>query len=124
MGYRANLTATRFIDIATGKESLGVRIYDDAAQAYDNTWEEIPDDDLEILRQVLANAGDVEGDILEFIRENQRGIYINDSWYDWDKIKSVFTQAFEDEGPHDEEAVEDKDRRRGVYGPEYAGEQF
>ena len=45
------------------------------------------------MRLVLANAGEVESNMLDFVRNNQSGIYINDSWYDWPKIKAVFEAA-------------------------------
>ena len=55
--------------------------------------ESIPDDDVELLKIVLDEFknGSVEmQDMLVFVSDNCRGMYINGEWYEWDKIKHLW----------------------------------
>jgi hypothetical protein len=45
---------------------------------------------LEFLSWVVANSSDQTLlDMLDWIRENQGGLYIDDTWHSWDEIRSV-----------------------------------
>jgi hypothetical protein len=95
MSNRANIEPTEFKNVRTGEKTYGVRVYDDYDQMYDNTWDSIPDNDMDVLREVLkSDARDLQG-ILEFIMENEKGICIGGNWYDWDEIKDLFEEYVE-----------------------------
>lgn len=52
---RVTIEPTKFVNVRTGHATFGVRVYDDEGQSYDNTWDSIPEDDLEVLKLVLAS---------------------------------------------------------------------
>ena len=81
---------TQFMNVRSGSSTLGVRVYDDYFHTYDNTWESIPDDDLEILKLVLEMDNEVVCSMMEFLKENQKSIEIGEEYYSWDEIKHLF----------------------------------
>ena len=74
-----------------GKENktYGVRVYDNYSQAYDNTWDSIPDDDMEILRLIKDNDNEIISAIIDFVVEEEEGIMIGEEYYEWDIIKDI-----------------------------------
>lgn len=90
MSNRAWITPTKFEDLRTGDVSYGVRVHDDYAMTFDDSWEAIPEDDLEILARVLKEADEATQAILASVQENQRGCYLGGSWYTWEEIKSLW----------------------------------
>ena len=90
MSNRATIEPTEFTNIRTGIKSYGVRVYDDYGQSYDNTWDIIPVDDMEILEKVKNSDDTVIVGIIEFLLEMQKGITIGNNWYEWDDIKHLF----------------------------------
>ena len=95
MANRVNIEPTKFEDVRFGSVTFGVRVYDDYAQAYDNTWENVPADDMEVLKRVLNLDDVVISEMMSFTKEMENGLYISDNWYDWEEIKAVFEQANE-----------------------------
>jgi len=71
--------------------TYGVRLQDDYATTYDNTWEDIPDDDLELLARVLKTTDEVGDDMLSSLAEQEQGCYVDNVWYTWDEIKHLWT---------------------------------
>jgi hypothetical protein len=59
--------------------------YDNEVQFLEGT----PEDDLELLAFVVENCGEAGCSILQFSVEEQRGIDINNVWYDYEKIKDI-----------------------------------
>lgn len=80
----------KFENVRTGEVTYGVRIYDEHACTYQNTWEVIPDDDLEVLQLTIDNKDDTSEPMLDFLQEHERGCYIGDEWYEWAQIQSCF----------------------------------
>jgi hypothetical protein len=93
MSNRVTITSTKFVNVKEdNSETLGFRMYDDEGQMYDNTWDAIPDEDLDVLAKVIKESSGPVSDMLDFIQLNQKGIYIDGSWYDWDDIKHLFEE--------------------------------
>lgn len=93
MSNRVTITRTEFKNIKGGESSLGYRIYDEYGQEYNNCVDEkdIDLDDLLFLELVvMETVGDVGSAMLMFIRDEEKGIYIDDTWYDHDEIKHIF----------------------------------
>jgi hypothetical protein len=90
MSSAVTVQPTEFKSVRTGEITYGVRVYDDQACTYQNTWDFVPDDDLEVLRLALDNADDVAQGIFDFVEENKYGIYIGSEWYEWDEIMGIF----------------------------------
>lgn len=89
MSNRITIEPTKFIDVRSGHITFGVRVFDDYGQSYDNTWNSIPLDDLDVLKQVMASDDVVIIAMLDHVKENQLGVYI-DEYYTWDKIEHLF----------------------------------
>jgi hypothetical protein len=86
-----NFYPTKFVDLRTGQETFGFRAADDYDQAYNNTWDSVPEDDLEFLRQIIEDSTDEKvQSMLEFVEENENGVYIDKTYYSWDEIKHLF----------------------------------
>jgi len=90
MSNRATILPTKFESIRTGKESYGVRVYDDYGKTYMSGWDLIPVDDLEIIQKVMDEGDDISISIIDNILELKKGIYVGDNWYEWDDIKHLF----------------------------------
>ena len=95
MANRVNIEPTKFVNVRDNSETFGVRVYDDYAQAYDNSWKEIPDNDMDVLKRVLNLDDIVISEMMSFTKEMENGLYIGDEWHEWEEIKAVFEQANE-----------------------------
>lgn len=89
MSNQVHIEPTRFENVRSGLVTYGFRAYDGYAQTYNNTWDSIPDDDMEVLKLALKDADDVLSDMLDFCREHERGLHVGDSYLDWDEIKHL-----------------------------------
>ena len=95
MSNRICIEPTKFLNVRTDDVSFGVRIYDNYSNIYFNEWENIPDDDLEVLRKIIILAKDRNIDhnlkeIIRHIKDVQSGVVIGEKWYDWEEIKDQF----------------------------------
>jgi len=103
MANRATIQFRKFVNLddnlePVGEESYGVMVYDDYGSDYANFWtretmlEEIvsPEQSFpETIIEWVSEAGLGEG-VLNFVRENETGIEINGTWYEWEQIKGAF----------------------------------
>ena len=81
---------TEFTNVRSGEVTYGVRVYDDQGQAYDDIWDDIPDDDMDVLHRVLESEDHDIVEMLEFVAEHKKGIHIGEEWYKWNEIESVY----------------------------------
>lgn len=89
---RVTIEPTKFIDVRSGEESFGYRIYDNYGSSYDNTLEFIPDNDLELLKIVIENDNDVVQDILESLVKTEGGLEIGNQHYSYEEIKPILSE--------------------------------
>jgi hypothetical protein len=94
MSNRLTIEPTEFKNVRTGLITLGVRMYDDYDGEYVNSWDSIPDTDLEVIAKVFQEWSNNEynegtAEMLSFIVENENGLYVGDQWYTWEQIKSL-----------------------------------
>jgi hypothetical protein len=90
MSNELTIMPTKFTDQTNaGAISYGVRVYNGYDQSYDNTWEDIPDEPLEILKRVVEVCNDTMWAMLESVKDNKLGMYIGDNWYEWKQIRKV-----------------------------------
>jgi hypothetical protein len=94
---RAAIEPTEFVNPRTKHKTYGVRVYDDYAQAYDNTWESIPADEMAILRKVVTSEDEVICQMMQDIWENEKGIYVDGNWHDWSEIAPIFDEETDEE---------------------------
>jgi len=92
MSNTVTVEPTEFKNVRSGEITRGVRIYDDQICLYQNAWESIPDDDLQVLELAIANADCHTADLFDFVEENEKGIYIGPVWYEWSEIAQVFNE--------------------------------
>jgi len=87
------IQTTEFKNIPQGTVTKGFRIYDNEGCHYDNTWETIPENDLDVLTMVAQGhtIHDPISDMLDFVAENELPIIINDERYEWEQIKDILT---------------------------------
>lgn len=90
MSNRVSIVPTEFVNVRSGDRTLGVRVYDDEGQSYDNTWETIPDDDMDLIKKVLQSDDINIVGMMDFIQENEKGLSIDGNWYDWEQIKDCW----------------------------------
>lgn len=89
MSNRVHLNAVK-MEYLTGDVSYGYTISDDEGLSFDNNAEAMIEDDLDLLRYAKKTADASAEAILDFVQENEKGVLINDSWYDWDQIKQIW----------------------------------
>jgi hypothetical protein len=89
MSNAIRIIPTKFVNVRTGSETFGYRAYDNYDQCYYNTWDAIPDDDLEVLRMVLEDPCDALSGMLDFCEEEMSGLWIGDNYLEWDEIKNI-----------------------------------
>jgi len=109
MSNRLVIQFCRFIDLDNNlvadekdKKNYGFRIFDD----YDGDYcvfgpkEELAkhlDADpkrfaISVIRMARNNVTERVGALLDYVEENQTGIYINDHYYSWEEIKEAFEE--------------------------------
>ena len=82
---------TKFIDMQTGKEKIGVRCDWGGAIVTDDEWDFMPDDELEILTKLLLTKNDYLYQChLDGIAECKIGVTIKGKKFSWQKIKPIF----------------------------------
>lgn len=95
MSDKFNIESTEFKS-KNGLSTFGVRVYDDYGKTYNNTWEFIPIDNLQILEKTVENADEDMMCFLSGIISNQKGVYIDETWYDWGEIKHILMKENDD----------------------------
>lgn len=91
MSSSITLTGCEFKDVG-GEASFGFRIADDYEKTYDNFGEALIKDDLELLKYAVECADEKSEAMFEFMNENEKGIEINGSWYDYEQVKDIITR--------------------------------
>jgi len=87
---------TVFENHRTALRTYGVRVYDDHGQAYDNTWDSIPDDDMDVLQLVSQSEDETIVGIIDFVIEQGNGLYVGPTWYTFEEIKHIIVDGYED----------------------------
>ncbi len=68
---------------------FGFRMYDNYVQICDNTWKSIPEDDFDVFEKVVTSNNVQISHLLDYMEENECGIWINGNYYTYDKIKHL-----------------------------------
>lgn len=95
MSNRLTIEPTKFVNIRTGSETFGFRMYDDFAGVYANDWDVLPEDNMQFLQEVIQRVPQYDEEtqnMLGYVEEHEKGIYLADVWYDWDQIKHLFEE--------------------------------
>ena len=93
MSNTISLIATTFESVINGKtygKTYGFRMYDSYEKTYDNNSESPLVDDFETLEYAIGCGDVLVTGMIDYCRENEQGININRTWYDYDEIKVYF----------------------------------
>jgi len=98
MSNSAYIVRTKFTDMK-GQETFGYRIFDDYESDYYNGLdkEDIASEGLDFLELIIGQGsfGGIFPSITGHLYEMQRGIYIDDDWFDYETIAPIFIKADE-----------------------------
>ena len=102
MSNKATIQQETTIIHKTKQTTKIVSVFDDYGQgsiSLDGYSDTFYDDDLELLSFVLeaVKTGGLEAvdTVLSSVFENEKGMDIEDTWYEWEQIKPVFEKAWE-----------------------------
>ena len=98
MSNKIHFEPTKYKSVRTGSITYGCRIWDDGNATYTNTWECIPDDDMDVISKCIAdfsgsgpfNTPDDFSNMMNCVEEEEDGVYVGDEWYEWEQIKHFF----------------------------------
>ncbi len=91
MSNRVTIEPTKFVNVRTGSTTFGYRAYDDYGGTYSNILPSLPDDDLDFLKLVAETGLDEAlSDMIDYCANRQSGLYVGNTWHNWDDIKSIF----------------------------------
>lgn len=86
---KVHLQPTIFESRPQGTKAYGYIIRDDHGGTYSDILESIPSN-MKLLIEAIDSEDDVTVAIIEHLLANQKGLYIGDEWYEWDRIKHLF----------------------------------
>lgn len=89
MGNQIEIEPTTFIN-TEGEEKFGVRVIDEGSARYIDTWDEIPADDMDIIRKVLDHSDDDIDMIMTMASDTQSSIYVGENFYKWSEVEDLF----------------------------------
>ena len=94
MSNRCHIVRTEFKNIFDGEVTYGFRLYDDYESMYSNLYEASIKDmsDMDLLREARELCRDKDSDVFASLCENEDGIDIDGTYYEWDEIKSVLEE--------------------------------
>ena len=97
MSNRADLSKIKLEYVKDNITECGYKLFDDyytTVETFLFKDEKIPDDDLEFLEFVCEEAFDkCARELLEFLYENEKGLTINSTSYEFDQIKDILSRA-------------------------------
>lgn len=99
MSNNLTIVPCEFKNVRSGEVSYGYRLFDDYTSVYDNTWESIPDDDMEFLKELVQAVKDSNNNeimnALEFVVEWQNSITIGKTEYQFEEIKEILQNLWD-----------------------------
>ena len=95
MSNRVYIETTVFDYIKTGKKDYGVVISDDSESFNVYMEDEAIEDDLELFTKILDVDSEAVNGMFDYVYECEKGIYINDTFYDFSEIQSILKVHFE-----------------------------
>ena len=97
MSNRASICQETVKQYENGQESKVISVFDDYGQGSISV-ESFSDDNMEVLamvmREVQEGGLDNVETILDSVVSNEKGLYIEGTWYDWKEIKPVFDKLW------------------------------
>ena len=92
MSNRISLVGTEFKNVTSNSTTYGYCMYDSYDATYNNCLEKVQvKNDLRLLELVVELGDNSCEAMISHMIENETGIEINDTWYDYDEIKDTIT---------------------------------
>lgn len=88
MSNKVQLNAVK-MEYLDGSVAYGYTISDDYDISFDNNAESMIEDDMELLKYALKTADSSAEGMFDNMRECEKGLNINSSWYDWEQIERI-----------------------------------
>jgi hypothetical protein len=99
MSNKAYIQQETTIVHKTKKSSKSVSVYDSHGQG-SISLDKFYEDDMELLvfllEAVKGGGLDNVNDVLDSVYANKRGMVIEDIWYDWEQIETVFEKSIKE----------------------------
>jgi hypothetical protein len=95
MANQCFIEPTKFEDIRDGAVSYGVRIFDNYSKLYINTWDRIPDSDLDVLRLIINDHFAETSEFWDFAFTCQKGVFVGDTYYEWNVLEPLLEGCYE-----------------------------
>ncbi len=91
MSRQLDIIPTTFMD-GEMDQKFGVRICDGITATFTDTWDELPGEDMNVLRMVLEDEEPGINEMLHMAIENESNVYIGDNFYKWEEVKNIFEE--------------------------------
>ena len=92
MSNLVTIEPTKFTNIRSGKETIGIRMYDEYGQFYDDTMQAVPKDDLVLFQMIMEDVTDDDSEIANMLVSSihlQKGIEIGGTYYEQDELRKA-----------------------------------
>jgi len=90
MSNTVTIQTIEFKNTSQGTSTFGIIVFDEDDQSYDNTWESIPENDFDIIVKSLHSDDSFIPELLSSVMENKKGLYVNNTFYEWKEIEYLF----------------------------------
>jgi hypothetical protein len=94
MGNQIEIVPTTFTD-GDGDEKYGARVSDNVQATYSDNWDEVPAEDMEVLRRVLQDDNPQMIEIVHLTVEHESNVYIGENFYKWEEVSEVFEEILQ-----------------------------
>ncbi len=74
----------------------GFNAYDGYSSCSAFNWEKLPEDDFDFLYAILTHENGYPeefGEMMDFAEDNEQGVTIRDTYYDWEEIEETYAKA-------------------------------
>ena len=91
------IVGTEFKCPKTGKVQYGYRVYNDTGSHYETGWDSVPNDDLDLLREVVENCEVIAiKEMLIDAANVGNSVNVNGEWYAGEKVAPLLAPVLND----------------------------
>jgi len=91
MSYIANIICTKFTEVfGEKKETWGVKVFDDFGQTYEDGFETMPYEGVDILEVLMDSDNHMVVTIIHNLFTLNSGVWVDGEHLQWDEIKHLW----------------------------------
>lgn len=94
MGNQIEIIPTTFVD-GDGDDKYGVRVSDNVQSTYSDNWDEVPTEDMDVLRQVIQDDNPQIIEIVHLTLEHKSNVHVGENFYKWEEVEAIFEEVFQ-----------------------------